>query len=70
MATAHLQENVEDYVQGKINASTKRVLFIKWVGQAWEGISTKKDVIIRSFKKCGISVGIDGLKILRSTFLG
>ena len=32
----------------------------QWVSQAWEDISAKKDMIIRSFKKCGISVAIDG----------
>lgn len=60
MATAHLQDNLDDYVHGKITASARRVLFTKWVGQAWEDISAKKDTIIRSFKKCGISVAIDG----------
>ena len=59
MATAHLQEHLDEYVHGKINASARRVLFTKWVGQAWE-ISAKKHMIIWSFKKCGISVAIDG----------
>ena len=27
---------------------------------AWEEMSRKKDMIIRSFKKCGIYVAIDG----------
>ena len=40
MATAHLQENLDDYVQGKINASARRVQLTKWVGQAWEDIYT------------------------------
>ena len=30
------------------------------MGKAWEEISAKKDMIIRSFKKCGISVAVDG----------
>lgn len=34
-------------------------MFTKWVGQAWEELSTKKEMIIRSFKKFGISVAID-----------
>ena len=60
MANNHLQENLDDYVKGRISASERRVPFTKWVGKAWEEISCKKDMIIRSFKKCGISVAIDG----------
>lgn len=59
MANSHLQENLDDYVKGRISASQKN-LFTKWVGKAWEDISSKKDMIIFSFKKCGISVAIDG----------
>jgi hypothetical protein len=60
MANSHVQENLEDYVRGRITASERRILFTKWVGKAWEEISAKKDMIIRSFKKCGISVAVDG----------
>ena len=30
------------------------------MGAAWEEMSSDTDMIIRSFKKCGISVPIDG----------
>ena len=59
-ATQHMQENLDSYVYGLINASARRVLITKWVGQAWEEISEDKEMIIRSFYKCGISVPIDG----------
>ena len=59
-ATKHLQENLDSYVQGTINASERRVLITKWVGSAWEELSTKTDMVIRSFIKCGISVPPDG----------
>ena len=59
-ATQHMQENLDSYVHGRINASARRVLFTKWVGQAWEEVSADKEMIVRSFKKCGISVPIDG----------
>ena len=49
-------------MKGELNASARRVLFTKWVGQAWEDVSAKKDMVVRSFKKCGISVAIDGSK--------
>ena len=38
------------------------MLITKWVGQAWEEISGDKEMIIRSFKKCGITIPIDGSK--------
>ena len=51
---------MDAYVQGKINASARRVLFTKWVGEAWDEVSSNQDMIIRSFKKTGIAVAIDG----------
>ena len=51
--------NSDDYVRGKISACERRILFTKWVGQAWENILAK-DMVIRSLKKCVISVAIDG----------
>jgi hypothetical protein len=59
-ATKHLQENLNSYVEGRINASERRVLFTKWVGAAWEELSSKTEMIVRSFEKCGISVAPDG----------
>ena len=55
-----MQENLDAYVKGDINASARRVLFTKWVGQAWEEVSADKEMIVRSFKKCGIALAIDG----------
>ena len=60
LATQHLQDNLDTYVKGQINASERRILFTKWVGQAWEEVSANRDMVIRSFKKCGIAVPIDG----------
>lgn len=60
LANEHMQQNLEAYVRGDINASERSVLFTKWVGEAWERQSTKKEIVIRSFKKCGIAVAIDG----------
>ena len=31
----------------------------KWVGEAWSKVGKMKDSIIRSFKKCGLSVALD-----------
>ena len=56
----HLDKNLDQYVDGKINGSQWRVLMIKWVGEAWSKVRKMKDSIIRSFKKCGLSVAADG----------
>ncbi len=60
LSTQHMQDNLEDYQNGNINASARRVLFTKWVGEAWEEVSRNKAMTIRSFKKTGIAVAADG----------
>lgn len=54
----HMSKNLQLYTEGKLSAWERRVLLTKWVGNAWQ--ETNKDVVIRSFKKCGISVDLDG----------
>lgn len=60
LATEHLHNNVDAYLTGKMCASERRLLLTKWIGQAWEEVSSNKEMVCRSFKKCGISVAIDG----------
>ena len=43
-----------------MNASQRRVLVTKWVGEAWSKVGKMKDSIIRSFKKCGLSATLVG----------
>lgn len=57
---AHISENLALYTEGRLTASDRRVLLTKWVGVAWQEINQKKDVIVRSFRKCGISLAVDG----------
>ena len=56
----HLQENLTMYVEGKISASERQVLLTKWVGNAWDEVCSNKEMLQRSFKKCGINVREDG----------
>ena len=51
---------INDYLHGNFTAGEWRILLTKWIGQAWEEVSTNKDVVVRGFKKCGISVAING----------
>ena len=60
LATAHMRDNLNAYVKGGFNAGARRVLFTKWVGQAWEEVSTNSEMVIRSFKKVGIALAVDG----------
>ena len=60
LANEHVADNLEKYVQGSIPAGERRILLTRWVGQAWDEISTKTGTIIWSFRKCAISVPIDG----------
>ncbi len=59
LSTKHMQDNLDAYQNGNINASARRVLFTKWVGEAWEEISRNKEMVIRSFKKTGIAIAAD-----------
>ena len=60
LTNQHVADNLEDYVQGSIPAKQRRILLSQWVGQAWEELSTNKEMAVRSFRKCGISLPIDG----------
>ena len=56
----HWDKNLNQYVDGKINASQHRVIMTKWVGEAWCKVGKMTDSIIRSFKKRGLSVALEG----------
>ena len=55
-----MQEHLNKYVKGEVNASARRVLFTQWVGQAWEEVSGNREMVICSFEKVGISVPVVG----------
>ena len=56
----HRDENIELYIRNKLTASRRQVLVTKWVAEAWEKIKTNKEMIIRAFTKCGITINEDG----------
>ena len=60
LAMQHMHDHLHDYLTGKLSASEQRVFFTRWIRQAWQETSTNKEMIVRSFKKCGISTAIDG----------
>ena len=51
----HLSENLHLYAENKLSVSERRVLTTKWVAEGWEKLSRNKEIIMRSFVKCGIS---------------
>ena len=56
----HLNENLQLYLENKLTAGDRRILTTKWVANAWQKVKQNKDLIIRSFLKCGISNSLDG----------
>ena len=56
----HLEENLQRYTEGEITASERRILITKWIGNAWAEVSSNRDMVVRSFRKCGISLLLDG----------
>ena len=61
LSTAHLSSNLNSLVAGEVTAGQRRILFTKWVGQAWKETSAKlRETVAHAFVKCGIALPIDG----------
>ena len=56
----HLEQNLQWYTEGKIGAYERRVLVTKWVGKARIEVGSNRDMVVRSFKKCDISLSLIG----------
>ena len=60
-ATELMAEDPEIFLTSKLTAGERRVLFTKWVGKAWQETCRRiKDMVIRSFVKCGIALPTSG----------
>ena len=55
-----MSENLQLYTESKLSAWQRRVLLTKWVAEARKEINRNKETVFRSFKKCGISLTLDG----------
>ena len=55
-----MQENLGLYTDGGICTFERRILMTKWVANAWHDVCKGKEATVRSFKKCGLSVKLDG----------
>ncbi|RPA78178.1 hypothetical protein BJ508DRAFT_329449 [Ascobolus immersus RN42] len=59
----HYQENLDEWVAGKVTAREQRILITKWVGTAWEKLHYYHSATIRkSFRMTGISISISDEK--------
>ena len=56
----HLSENLHLYTENKRPISERRVLPTKWVAEGSEKVSRNKEIIRRSFVKCGILHNLAG----------
>ena len=52
-----MEENLDDYVGGKIRVSEGQTLIKEQCGKAWESIS--RNSVVRGFKKSGLSTNVD-----------
>ena len=59
-SSRNTSENLHFYTENKLPVSERRVLTTKWVSEGWEKVSRNKEIIKRSFVKCGISHNLDG----------
>ena len=61
LSTAHMSSNLYSFAAGEVTAGQRRILFTKWVGQAWKETSAKfRETVAHAFVKCGIALPIDG----------
>ena len=61
LSTAHMSSNLDSFAAGEVTAGQTRILFTKWVGQAWKETSAKlRETVAHAFVKCGIALPIDG----------
>ena len=61
LSTAHMSSDLDSFAAGKVTAGQRRILFTKWVGQAWKETSAKlRETVAHAFVKCGIALPIDG----------
>ena len=58
----YVGENLDDDVHGNFSAKQSRMLLATWIGKAWEKTFGNRHMVVRGFRKCGISLAIDGSK--------
>ena len=56
----HPTPNLQFCTEDKLAALDRRFLLTSWVGRAMQEVSQNKEAIVRSFKKCGISLDLSG----------
>ena len=55
------EERLNQWKDGKVSAAERRILFTKWLGDAWEDYSTNcQEEITNAFKKAGMYNDIHG----------
>ena len=55
------RERLEQWKNGDITTSERRILFTKWAAEAWEDYSTNNQAeITAAFKRCGMFNDVDG----------
>lgn len=66
LANEHMQQNLEAYVRGDINASERCVLFTKWVGEHGKGSLQKRRSLFVPSRNVALLLPSMGQRILKS----
>eukprot|EP00479_Gromia_sphaerica_P013267 TRINITY_DN7328_c0_g1_i1.p2 TRINITY_DN7328_c0_g1~~TRINITY_DN7328_c0_g1_i1.p2 ORF type:complete len:120 (-),score=18.40 TRINITY_DN7328_c0_g1_i1:350-709(-) len=54
-------ERLDQWMNGKVTTSERRILMTKWLGQSWDDFTENhQDRITKAFKQCGMYNAIDG----------
>lgn len=55
------EERLNEWKNGKVSAGERRILYTKWLGEAWEDYTTNHaDEITKAFQHCGMFNKMDG----------
>ena len=54
------RENTRKWSNGEYSAMDIRVFFTKWVGDAWDELKNRPELILKTFKRCGFANDING----------
>ena len=56
----HIDEDLSLYVESKLTLADRRILTTKWVANVCDKIKVQKDMIRKSFLKCGLTNALHG----------
>ena len=60
-AELHYDAHMDEWARGKFSVGDRRIMLTQWVGKAWIKFHEQhRGTIVRSFRKIGVTLAIDG----------